>query len=827
MSHTTNHIRINCIATTLISMVVSASGLAANTDQTGACCYDLAPGVMLCDEVTPSVCESLGGFYYGDGTVCSDAMVECPDANTEAACCVDDADLGWYCIDATFDLCEDYSGIWYGAGILCGDPGVNCEPLSELGACCWEDADLGWQCMELEDYKCEDLGGTWYAGLTCLDITGECGDTHDPGACCIDEDGDGTYWCSVISITDCHAAGGVFYGPGTTCADPMVECDPYEEDGACCIEEGGPGSGYWFCVEVSQQLCDNALGVWYGPGTLCTDPGVNCDPACSITEGADCAGRPQYQDPDYTIFGNGDIAVQTASPSILGGFVVTVFDLSGVATAPLDSWFALNRYAHPSWTRDNLGSIFGLALDGDGNIYVSSTKTWNADDMGPAGWGAVYKLDTYSGAISTFALLPNAQDASLGSITYDCNHEQFFVTNFGDGKIYRLDMSGAIIDSFDHGIPWNGNAGWAALRDRPWSVEVHNGRLYYSMWNEDTVNYTNADFNEIWSIKLDAAGGFIAGTETLEITIPELYQHRSAPVADMRFSKTGTLLLAERSMQGNTSLGAHQSRLLEYECVAGSWTPSSNTYEVGGAGYIYSSTGGVDATPEHTWCGADAMHLTATERMYGIQGLPTTGGTVADSVLIDYQDILTNGDKTMLGDVVVASSGTPDVTCPTVQVLGVDCIGATAPWDFDLTIGISNMDPVETITSVTLAPPVGNTLTPDHVTMSLPPLHSWSFDTVLEGAAQGSTVCIDMEVRFGNGDICEETVCIDLPNCIIVLPGDLNADGLVNIDDLMEVISRWGEICDNTDNDCQGADLDQSGEVDMEDLLILIGNWSL
>ena len=446
--------------------------------------------------------------------------------------------------------------------------------------------------------------------------------------------------------------------------------------------------------------------------------------------------------------------------------------------------------------------------------------------MGVSGWGAVYKLDTYSGAISTFALLPNAQDASLGSITYDCDHNQFFVTNFGDGKIYRLDMSGAIIDSYDHGMPWNGSGGWAALRDRPWAVEAHDGRLYYSLWNEDTVNYSSGDFNEIWSIELDAAGGFVLGTDVSEIILPGFYQTQySAPVADMRFSKTGSLLLAERSMQGNSSLGAHQSRLLEYECVAGNWVPSSNIYEAGGPSYPNSSTGGVDATFDHTWCGADAMHLSTADRMYGIQGLPTTGGTAADSVLIDYQDNLTIGDKTMLGDVVVASSHTPDVVCPTVQVLDVDCIGVLSPWDFDLTIGVSNMDPSEYITNVIMTSPSGTTLTPDHVAMSLPPLHSWSFDTVLEGAAQGSTVCIDMDVQFSNGDVCNETLCIDLPNCSII--GDFDFNGIVNVDDLMFLIGRWDQDCDDANGDCDGVDIDGSGVVDMGDLLVVLANWTL
>ncbi|MCH2142276.1 MAG: hypothetical protein MK077_04685 [Phycisphaerales bacterium] len=827
MRSTTHHIATR-MAISLSTILLTGSAIAANANQEGACCYEVSANVMLCDVVTPDVCDIYGGYFYGNGTDCSDPMVECPHYDTPAACCIEDADLGWYCINAPWHLCAEYSGIWYGAGVLCGDPGVNCEPLEDLGACCWEDADGAWNCMEMEDYKCEDVGGTWYPGLSCLDIADECGPSDEPGACCIDEDGDGIYWCSVISWMDCDAAGGVFYGAGTTCSDPMVECDVFEEDGACCIEEGDPGSGYWFCVEISFQLCEDALGVWYGPGTLCSDPGINCEPACSSTPGADCAGRPRYQDPNYAAFGGGDIAVQTASPSILGDFVVTVFDLSGVATAPLDSWFALNRYAHPTWTRDNLGSIFGLALDGDGNIYVTATKTWNTDDMGPAGWGAVYKIDTYSGAISTFALLPNAQDGSLGSITYDCDHEQFFVSNFGDGRIYRLDMSGAIIDFYDHGTPWNGNGGWTALGDRPWAVEAHDGRLYYSLWNEDLVNYTSTSANEVWSIKLDPAGGFIPGTTMLEITTTDLYagQGRSAPIADMRFTQSGSLLLAERSMQGNSSLGAHQSRLLEYECTTSGWTPSVNSYEVGGSGYIYSSTGGCDATPEHTWCGADAMKLTAGTRMYGIQGLPTTGGSVIDSVLIDYQDNLTWGDKTMLGDVVVASSAVPQVDCPTIQVLDVDCIGVWAPYDFELTFGVSNMDPSTTITSVSLFPPAGTTLTPDHVSMALPPLHSWAFDTVLEGAAQGSTVCIDLEIGFHDGSTCTETMCIDLPYCVIVLPGDIDLDGVVAIDDLMIIISRWGEQCDDANDNCQGADLDESGQIDMGDLLMVIANWT-
>jgi hypothetical protein len=51
------------------------------------------------------------------------------------------------------------------------------------------------------------------------------------------------------------------------------------------------------------------------------------------------------------------------------------------------------------------------------------------------------------------------------------------------------------------------------------------------------------------------------------------------------------------------------------------------------------------------------------------------------------------------------------------------------------------------------------------------------------------------------------------------VPGDVNGDGVVDIDDLLAVISAWGQAN-------SPADLNHDGIVDVDDLLLVIGNWS-
>ena len=677
MSTNTTHSQKNGLSALFAALLVgglSSFASAASDNPSGACCYeDPDIGGLVCIEVTPNECDAIGGYYYGIGTTCSDPFVECDPLIDDAACCYEDSNLGWLCIEVEEYKCHDMGGTWF-AGLSCGDPAVDCDVIDDRGACCYEHPTLGLVCDFMIEEYCVDLAGYWY-------------------------------------------------GPGTVCTDPFVECEPLLGDGACCIEEE-PGSGYWYCVEITEDDCIDHAGVWYGLGSQCTDPGVNCDPVdhCENVAGSDCAGRPQYDKQDYLGFGMGRVAVQTVSPGIPGDRMLTVFDLTGIGAQPYNTAFPIGRYNHPTWTASNLGSIMGLAIDEEGNIYVTASQTWNIDVMGPSGWGAVYRIDTHSAAISTFAVLPTA-NSSLGSITYDCEHNQFFVSSFEDGLIYRLDYAtGAILDTFDHGTPWSGAPGPVVLGDRPFGLEVNGEHLYYSLWNEDMAN-ASSDNNQIWSVKLDGGGAPVPGAEQLEITLTDHYVDGnyafSSPVADIDFSDEGTMLLGERTQSGIGNMSAHQARVLEYECTAGGWVLTPHTFNVG---IPQSAAGGVDAKPSRVWASADAMHLGSGDNIYGFQGLPATGGSIVDSWLIDYNDNLTIQDKTLLGDLVVtrvADEPAPVADCPVVQVLNVECGTVFAPFEFDFTFGVSNMDSMHTVTSVSMTPPSGDTLTPDHVTMAL------------------------------------------------------------------------------------------------------------
>jgi len=68
---------------------------------------------------------------------------------------------------------------------------------------------------------------------------------------------------------------------------------------------------------------------------------------------------------------------------------------------------------------------------------------------------------------------------------------------------------------------------------------------------------------------------------------------------------------------------------------------------------------------------------------------------------------------------------------------------------------------------------------------------------------------------FFLGEFCSAAGPDDFCEC----PSDTNADGVINVDDLLEVINGWGPHADHP------ADVNQNGFVDVDDLLAVINAW--
>jgi len=65
----------------------------------------------------------------------------------------------------------------------------------------------------------------------------------------------------------------------------------------------------------------------------------------------------------------------------------------------------------------------------------------------------------------------------------------------------------------------------------------------------------------------------------------------------------------------------------------------------------------------------------------------------------------------------------------------------------------------------------------------------------------------------GLGATCAQTICGQVP-----CDGDVNANGVVDVGDLLMVIDQWGKTV-------SPADINGDGIVDVTDLLIVVGNW--
>jgi hypothetical protein len=180
------------------------------TEEVGACCSN-----DLCvDTVNDGNCERFGGTFYL-GMNCEDVpcVPVCGSIDPIGACCTN---IGT-CIDGVYeDFCDSISGYYSGDGTSCQN--IDCCEFTANGACC-----VGSSCYEITAPNCQFMGGIFYGiGTECsgspLDDGVKCCDeiSNEPvGACCCE-----TTCADNIPISDClvQGSGCVFY-PNTTCTE--------------------------------------------------------------------------------------------------------------------------------------------------------------------------------------------------------------------------------------------------------------------------------------------------------------------------------------------------------------------------------------------------------------------------------------------------------------------------------------------------------------------------------------------------------------------------------------------------------------------------------
>jgi len=331
--------------------------------------------------------------------------------------------------------------------------------------------------------------------------------------------------------------------------------------------------------------------------------------------------------------------------------------------------------------------ILATAFDKqNGTIYAATFNDYRNSTPLFAGSASVYRISADGTTVTLFATLPGG--ISGGWMDTDENHNQLYYSNFDDGMIYTIPISAgpAIPNTYAYltfaPYPSQGlNNGIAPLGQRIWGVGYNSAesRLYYAIWAQDT-DQSSGLTNDIRSIAIDANGNFLPATDQFEFTTPTdqffangMFYETHMPVSDIEFNIKGTtMLLAEQSFNSIVpEMGAHDSRVLEYNGSAGAWSATPVTKHSignfvsfnytnnarGGVDFLYrdiDAMGNANGIEDYLVATGDALPLDNVNGIfiYGLQIHPITGGSQNTSIKIDLDGTTDNiGAKYIYGDI--------------------------------------------------------------------------------------------------------------------------------------------------------------------------------
>lgn len=359
----------------------------------------------------------------------------------------------------------------------------------------------------------------------------------------------------------------------------------------------------------------------------------------------------------------------------------------------------------PNWTYEEIGPVFGIALDANANVYLGQTDVYNifnvevppgTDVSYDPGW--IYKASPPSFMATQFVQLPNTGGPlnGIGNLIFDNKNDKLYASNLEDGKIYRISSAGVIEDTYDPFGADDGTPGTVELSEQIWGIGLNKEgdrlKIYFPQITESSrkmfsIDVTNGTF--------PAPGSEVEEFSNIEGIIPR--------ITDIDFSQDGTkMIFTERGLErtdavqvdfplDNPGVGltAHLARTLNYELIGGEWVQiikanGDQKYFVGGdlrddgnnsAGGVSFGFREADGNPlaecdSLIWVSGNALNMTfatAGASIYGIQGIDYAGnesgrifgGNRQTDIYIDFDNVV--GDlsaKGNIGDVQVFPCGT-------------------------------------------------------------------------------------------------------------------------------------------------------------------------
>ncbi|MEM1219384.1 MAG: hypothetical protein AAGH79_10745, partial [Bacteroidota bacterium] len=475
-----------------------------------------------------------------------------------------------------------------------------------------------------------------------------------------------------------------------------------------------------------------SLPLFAQPSDLPWDP----DPTCGgvLTQGITIATCGLFDDvPVLEQWSLGLIDVNAALP----------------AAGRVDVTLSTPMYHHPSWLVTSIGNVFGISIDHCANFYVSASSNYASEFFGQTAMlqygnlgggpedleaaGTIYKIDAITAEASPWAVLPQQAYSflhyecfggggdmprntgpGLGNVTFSFETFNFYATNFEDGRIYRLDTLGTILESFDPFLLDDGIPGPPSnLNEVTYGVAVSpdNTQLFFgNCYNPTAGNQDNAG---VYSIPLNPDGSFIGTIDNSNNPINYTWNNRVGEailhaflsdvagfnsislISDLEFTPAGKLLCGNRS----GCSGSLQSNYDEYGRtevlslgVSGLYDNNEGIIYVGNGGFYTSSYGGVasyvtsDGEIEYiNSCGdmvtTGGPHgiIVTQEDDYGAFGNPVnTAGIISYNDMTNTIFIKGNG-----GDVQVFQECVcENIVCPD-DVVGAD-LGICSGEPFDL-----------------------------------------------------------------------------------------------------------------------------------------------